>query len=598
MRLATPTLMTLWIVLSAVFAACNNAEYNPQLSYIDMLADTNFQAANDSLTKIKRSTLNKANRYYYDLLTIKMADKSNKDLKNDSLMREIVEFFKDSDNDTIYSEALYYCGRVYASMGDYPTALTFFKKSEDVLPDSRNLLIRKGNLYSQIANIYSRLKIYREAISYCNKMIQLDSLLDEPKRTIWNLRLTGHMYLEIDSLDEAERYFTQSLDWAYKFSQKDTIPSKACLASLYARKHNYKRALSYIRNLPQQTPSLFRDYILAQASEIYLKSGFPDSAYLYIKQLILSDNQQYKRNAYSDLLNESMRHHIPQDSLYSYINEYRRAMETFNSQHDAEAVLIQNSILNYNLHDRQREEAEKRADKFMYWLMSAVIFILICTVVALIISNNTNKKLIRYRETLDRLRLLNRKQEEDNKILSAQIEEWKSQDNNPQESLETYNEQSNENLSKIQNPSDKSGIDTVEAKIEEELDKIRERINRNPGISHVILQSETYQELMDIIKDEKPIGDHNNLWSRLEDLVISASPSFKTNIRLFMGKEPSELAYRLAILIKCGVSASQSAILISREKNTISYYRRNFKQNIIYSKLAGEFDIDAIIAHL
>ena len=72
------------------------------------------------------------------------------------------------------------------------------------------------------------------------------------------------------------------------------------------------------------------------------------------------------------------------------------------------------------------------------------------------------------------------------------------------------------------------------------------------------------------------------------------SPNFKSNLHLLTGGKLSVQDYRLALLIKCGVTPTQLISLLGRTKGTISYRRETLCYRVFEEKLGSKV-IDGII---
>lgn len=47
---------------------------------------------------------------------------------SDSLILDVIDYYSSNDDRNLYPEVLYYGGRVYSDLGDYPTSLSYFRK--------------------------------------------------------------------------------------------------------------------------------------------------------------------------------------------------------------------------------------------------------------------------------------------------------------------------------------------------------------------------------------------------------------------------------------------------------------------------------------
>ena len=67
-----------------------------------------------------------------------------------------------------------------------------------------------------------------------------------------------------------------------------------------------------------------------------------------------------------------------------------------------------------------------------------------------------------------------------------------------------------------------------------------------------------------------PIGD--DVWAIIEREVTTRFPLFKS--QLYRIAKPSEIQYRVYLLIKCGVTPTEIAVSMARTKSAISNMRR------------------------
>ena len=92
----------------------------------------------------------------YDLLKIRLQDKSDIIPENDKAAKRVYDYFQDNGNDNEKAEAAYYLASVYRDLHDSPRAVQFFLQSEDLSlqceePDT--LLL--ANTYSQLTGCYT-----------------------------------------------------------------------------------------------------------------------------------------------------------------------------------------------------------------------------------------------------------------------------------------------------------------------------------------------------------------------------------------------------------------------------------------------------------
>ena len=117
------------VILLLLAGGCSRSSRDPRLARIAASVSDRPEEALASLDSIDRSSLSKSDSHYYDLLTLKARDKAYIDHESDSLVLDVIDYYSSRPEDPEYPEALYYGGRVYSDLGDYPSALKYFQKA-------------------------------------------------------------------------------------------------------------------------------------------------------------------------------------------------------------------------------------------------------------------------------------------------------------------------------------------------------------------------------------------------------------------------------------------------------------------------------------
>ena len=116
-----------------------------------------------SSTPSKRSPdtdLSEGERHYRDFLTIKASDKGYVKHTYDSLYLTVKDYFSSHHSREMLPEVLYYGGRVYSDMGNYPVALQYFQEVLDGMEGRQENLYLKRCVLSQTGRLLSKLGIF------------------------------------------------------------------------------------------------------------------------------------------------------------------------------------------------------------------------------------------------------------------------------------------------------------------------------------------------------------------------------------------------------------------------------------------------------
>lgn len=549
-------------------AGCSETGQDPRLKEIAEIVSDSPQEALLRLDSIDCESISEADRHYYDFLTIKAKDKAYIQHTSDSLILDVISYYENISPSPLYAEALYYGGRVYRDMGDAPTALQYFHKALDNIPEDLRSLNLKARTLSQIGRLLQSISLYDEAIPYVEKSLKICELNKDTTNIVYELQLLGGTYLRAKKYRLAEHYFNKAIEMSSNLPISFKAKSKMYLADVKYQVGQLDSALTLIRNTPDLVKPIARNRALATASDIYLAKGLLDSAYIYAHELINSPDSDNKVIGYQNLLLPELQKFIPLDTIYLYIDEYRGLLENYYDSNESQLAMNQHNFYNYQLHEREKQSAQKEKEKFLKWLyiISIVVVVLVITILALNIGRK--KQQLRLHEALDNI-----------SKLKASLSNHSSTDNSDSGSKEIAKETTTESLRN---------------RLRDDLLSIYNKDKKQGEIPSAILKSEAYKELQSYVAGGKVIPLDSLLWEQMEAAVMECSPNFKYNLQLLTGGNLSFQDYRLALLIKCGITPTQMISLLGRTKGTVSYRREALCYKVFDQKLGSKV-IDGII---
>ena len=521
------------------------------------------------LDSIDCNSLSTRDRHYRDFLSLKARDKAYIVHESDSLILDLLNYY--SSDKGMYPEVLYYGGRVYSDLGDYPTALQYFYTALDIIPENEQNLKLKGNILSQTGRLLNSLRLYNDAIPYIKRTIEIDSLLNDSINEVYDLQLLGGIYLRAHDYPNAEHCFRSALAKSINLSVSHRAKSLMYLADVKYRTGQIDSALMYIRNTPGLVKPMARNSALACAADIYHTAGIKDTAYLYAHELINSNDETNKETGYEIILSPDLRHLSSPDSINGYITDYVSLLESSFNENENQLALNRQSFHNYQIHERERQKAEKSNVALRQWLLGSSILVLLLGIVILFLKNrdaNNRLKLHAALENVERLRQSLKIEKED-----------------------AGKDKSTEEVVPVEK---KLTTSELRDKLKKELFDLYNSNTSRAVIDPEILKSDTYRELQELISKGKELQPDSGLWLELESLVLKCSPNFITNLQLLVGGRLNSYDLHTALLIKCGIQPTQMSILLNRSKGTIVSRRESLCYRIYGEKL-GTKVIDGII---
>lgn len=570
MRIKTIIILAL---MSSLLIGCGDDRIDSRLVRIDAMMDDNPRGALDSLERIDRAEMSAGDSFYYELLKIKASDKAYVRHESDSEVIKVIDYYKSHGDDDLYAEALYYGGRVYSDLGDYPTSLRYFQDALDRLPaDTDNQKLR-GHVLSQTGRLLNKLRLYDEAAKYLVELVKLDSVYDDSVNLVLDQQLLGAVLVHSGQYDRAKKHFKNIRSLSETTLPENTAVQDMYLAAIECDNGNLDSALLIIRGVPESVPDGYRSTAIAYAAEIYHNAGLYDSAYMYSKMLLDSKVLNYRLNAYKILLSSEEIKLVDKDDIMEYIESYNQDMDDYINSFDSEQIVTQNSCYNYNVHERERLKAERSRDHM--WIIVIAVFILLlflCVVVIYLKYRNT-RHLIKLHEALNMISNM--------KYRLGNVGSVCGMTEDPVcESIKS-----------------KTDADCLRQRLRNEILTLKCRLSASENGNTYILEPELMSEIQCYIDQERPIPENSDLWDKLRMAVMDNNGEFMNNLQTLADGKLKYNEINLALLIKCGFSPTQSAILFGRTKGTLTYRREILCKKLLGKKL-GTKDMDCVIRML
>ena len=527
----------------------------------------------DSLEKIPDKDLSEGERHYRDFLAIKAADKGYVKHTSDSLYLTVKDYFSSRHSRDMLPEVLYYGGRVYSDMGNYPVALQYFQEALDGMEGRQENLYLKRCVLSQTGGLLSKLGIYDDALKYTEECLRLDECSADTLNHIYNLELAADISIRLKDYRKAQVYLEDACRLSRGKHPDEYALNRFSIGNVAHKQRNTKKALPIMRETMNHVDSARRNYVLPIAAQVYLDAGIADTAYMYACELISNDNPLNKKFGYRILLSKDMRGRISSDTIARYLNSYDKILGKSLDDAMKEAALMQNTLYNYSVHDRQRQKAEKERDRIKLWLATALAILGALASVIIFYAFKREKRI----NFIFRLRAKSGFVK--NIILSDQCRIGSSAE-------ESKRGSGFEEILTEAGHSDQDLKDGREKLRQEILLLCGQKKDKERFIS--LYLSEPYIEIHERIKKGEEIKVDDPLWDTLSNTVKEIFPNFHRNLRILTDGMLSLMEEHTALLVKCGFGVRDMGIVFARSKSAITSRRQEIAKKIYGEKKTSE----------
>ena len=350
--------------LVAMMSGCGHPADNEQLVAVDsLLAQNRGEEAMQMLQMLNTSSFKYHDKTYQDLLSVQAQHDCHITATSDSVINEVVKYYKGHKDSEKLARALLYQGCVNKDLGHLDKAITCLRQAED-MADSKDLKNRAlakmmmGELYqSQVigAKTLGASK-YRDALA-------LFKVLDDKHHQIICLSELGGLYrINKEKQDSALHYINAAIDLA-----KQEIELKPVVANLFSRaeyrasRGDYQGAKDDAVEAIDWNGSLkIHPRIHYTAASAYLHLGRTDSARYYLQHApamttaadsimyyqLLADLARHDRNTDEAIRYLNMTHNLADSLVISGMNDKLVEAER---KYDSQQAELENALLSSRL---------------------------------------------------------------------------------------------------------------------------------------------------------------------------------------------------------------------------------------------------------
>ena len=508
------------IIFIMTLVGCGG-EYPRDLVEADSIADgSNPKRAIELLDGLKTTARSYSlrDKYYYELLKIKAADKARIKHTSDSMILEIIDYYEFFGDKALLPMAYYYGGRVYRNLGDAPRALSYFQKCMEhpLLSDKlrASLFLQMGELYVLHNAFDLAIETHTKSYEYCREA-------GDSVGMVYSLLDVGYVYECIKQYDKAKETYIKALSIARDIKGKRMISLVySQLSMAYLNSGDNESAKEYLDLCRESYHPDDSNTIEAVASLYYSKIGDVDSIKSHIDKALNRGRAYDKVYAYKHLMLLAQKERNI-DATMVYLDSFLCYKDSVAKIEDAEHVRQLKAQYDYSL--REKENARLESER-KYWQ----IFGLICSLSVVILVAIIRIYRLNYRRKKVELELAQRKINEVEEALVAK--ERADAERSNQRAVE---------------------VDAAMARL---------------------CETEIYVKLLNMQRGERmKLSDED--WHAMSRVVNDAFPQFDVMLNKFQYKLSKD-EYRMTLLIKMQFSNAFIAVLLHRAANSISTMRK------------------------
>ena len=562
------------VVIAALFG-CNGRKMTNQLEAISQMADVNPDSALTALAKYEgeKQEWSKGDRMHFELVRLKAENKSEVTFKSDSIIKEVVEYFKEKGNANEEMLAYYLLGRTYFDMEEAPEALQAYYdaiSSADTTSTSCDYSTLTV-VYGQMSRIFHQQNLPHDEIWALKHYIEYIRRYESKKDyLIAKEQLIRPLYL-LNEKDSVLQIINDTYSALKQMGEhQEAADAIAVSTYIYLERGELDEA-KHAMDIFEKESGLFDKYgnITEGREHYYYTKGFYelavnrlDSAEYYFRKAI---KYGYLSEGYKGLLS-IYREKQNIDSVNYFSRQYEAAQDSLHNKMQTNAIHQMSALYNYSRSQKEAEQEREKAQDRLY-LLSIISFATIILLMAVIV-----------------VAWLYRKNQKEKKARIAELEETlnnaRLQRNTILEELRILKEKDYESIIAIKEKQEQELTKRIE--ILEAENKNTDAINRIDHLDN-FLDSAIAQQFVKKATDKseriKPTESEWNL------LTSQFSKDIPVTYKSFgQGKPLSQLEQRICILLILDIPEKVISLMTDSYASTISNAKARANEKLFGKK--------------
>lgn len=553
------------VLIITISFLCISCKDNSLLSKMDQsktVGDENPALAMKMLDSIYVDARN-ASEYAmmkYDLLKIRLEDKSYIPHTSNRVIENLVKYFEDNGTIKDKQEAYYYAGSVYRDLDDTPRGIENFYKSIEAVRDKRecdSIILR--NAYSNLYYLFVNVQDYNNAL----KMAQMEYSISKAinNTTINTMNQITNAYIDLNMNKEGLRYLNETFNLLKdkKYAKEDNfiflvlynyshlkLKDKANKCYNLIKKRKLKRMDAFVRNI---------------LGNYYMLIGQQDSAIACYESIINEKKNEYAMYDTSKKLFHIYSENGNKDKAIKYGAEFVRMSEKLDLAKNSELAATVNNKYKYHLDQSRMQKME--SERTMYLRIALIIgFSAVLLTLAFVIFY-MRKKNITLRRQLALTDSLN--------SVKAQMSDIKKNTLLKEQQLASAQSEIAAKEQKMKEISEE--LQRNEQLLETTRKRLNDKMKQSEQLMQMLHKAELEDSASDVVEAVRKSAEGKKKlsateWQQLYSAVNSLYPDFKDSLVSRDGNL-SEQQMQMCYLMRIGLTGPQINNVVDISRTTV-----------------------------
>lgn len=550
------------ITISFLCISCKDNSLLSKMDQIKTVGDENPALALKMLDSIYVDARN-ASEYTimkYDLLKIRLEDKSYIPHTSNKVIENLVKYFEDNGTVKDKQEAYYYAGSVYRDLDDTPRGIENLYKSIEAVSDKKecdSIILR--NAYSNLYYLFVNVQDYNNAL----KMAQMEYSISKAinNTTINTMNQITNAYIDLDMNKEGLRYLNETFNLLKnkKYAKEDNfiflvlynyshlkLKDKANECYNLIKKRKLKRMDAFVRNI---------------LGNYYMLIGQQDSAIACYESIINEKKNEYAMYDTSKKLFHIYSENGNKDKAIKYGAEFVRMSEKLDLAKNSELAATVNNKYKYHLDQSRMQKME--SERTMYLRIALIVGISAVLLTLAFVIFYMRKKNITLRRQLALTDSLN--------SVKAQMHDIKKNTLLKEQQLASAQSEIAAKEQKMKEISEE--LQHNEQLLETTQKRLNDKMKQSEQLMQMLHKAELEDSASDVVEAVRKSAEGKKKlsateWQQLYSAVNSLYPDFKDSL-VSRDDNLSEQQMQMCYLMRIGLTGPQINNVVDISRTTV-----------------------------
>ena len=284
--------------------ACNGIQVSERLDQVDsLIVKEQYDSACVLMKDMAKAPKTEDEQAHYYLLETQLGYLTNNTLSSDSLLDLAIMYYNKVGTPQKLAEAYYYKGYRSEIDKDYPQAVSYCKKAEQLAKKTNDFRLQ-FKITESLSYLNGLCENYQMQLLYAKKALSLSKTMQDYNRMAYSYNNICFAFAYLGQYDSAYYYIEKTipyLKYVYNSGRAEFLTN---IGLLY-KENNSQKAKEYFRNALSYGE---QPVILEHLADVYYAEGNKEEAYRLWKKALTLDSRYEKDNLIYSILSYDLEH--------------------------------------------------------------------------------------------------------------------------------------------------------------------------------------------------------------------------------------------------------------------------------------------------